>query len=913
VLISAWSLVSANLDPRAARTVLPLAGFAYSLGWAIGGLCVPAIVSRFGASSLLLPSTACFAWAALFTRSFSSDEAAPSVADDRSAMRAGWRAITANPLVRTTVALSVLSLLCEQIYDFLFYDAASTRFAADPDKIGAFCGAFNGLTALVSMFVLVTLSSRVLRGVGAIVALAITPALTLGPLALVAVWPLFAPVVMLRGTDRTLKSTLWSSAIERVQMPIAVGQRSQVRAIARGVIAPLAYGLFALVVTQIPYGWLHRVLPILACALTALIVWLVLFSVPRSYAMQLRASLSSKSFATDKDAATTPLGPEAFAALAEQMRQPDEDRALLALELLGQSGARAAAPSIRLGLAHASADVRAQSLRWLARLRDESAQDDVASALIDDADSEVRAAAGRYLRAIAAPSSAARLAVMRALESDPDVHVRAIHRITTLLWDNLDQPTPALTMVLRADCEDDCLEALRSLQKTALSCAPVHAAIETLLASDTPRIALAALETTVRLRARTLLPFASPLVENPSTAEAALTLLLSWSEHAVQLAVQNIAPASTLRTPLSFADSEQAPSSEAFSRLVGHQDARVRERASRALERWMSSGRGHGVVKQVLSPILECEIEQAYESLSLLAGIAHDDGVADYRIEPPFALLASEIERQFFAARKRIMQLICLCEDPQLAAFVATAAQKTSRLFDARLAELLELSLSPQLAAKIVPLFDRLDLAARIAEAKRLGLLSPAARNDPMAAIVATGDRLLVGCAIAAYDARFEVRYPHLFGEVQPLLAMFERMRFLKGVPLFSELAAEDVRELAQAVATIAVPAGDVVFRKGDVGEHLFVVQSGTLQAKIGAAVIETFHPHDFFGELAVVDREPRSADVIAVTDSTLLQLSREALETAMAKRPQIIEQLLLVMVRRVRAMNEQRAAERAR
>jgi len=503
--------------------------------------------------------------------------------------------------------------------------------------------------------------------------------------------------------------------------------------------------------------------------------------------------------------------------------------------------------------------------------------------------------------------------VMRALESDPDRQVRSIHRITTLLWDNLDQPAPALTMVLADDCVDDCLEALRCLPRAVVASPAVALALQTLLASDNTKVALAALETLVRLRARSLLPHCSPLLDNPATAEAAITLLLSWSEHAVQIAVQKIAPASTLRGRMSLFDAQSPPSSEAISRLVGHQDPRVRDKASRALERWMSSGRGHGVVKQVLSPILECEIEQAYESLSLLAGIAHDDGVADFFIEPPFALLAGEIERQLLAGKSRIMRLMSLIEDPKLAQFVATASQKTSQLFDARLAELLEVSLSPQLARTIVPLFDRLDLQARIGQARRLGLLFLPAMNDPMAAIVATGDPLLVGCAIAAYDARFEVRYPHLYGEHRPLLEVFERMRFLKGVPLFAALAAEDLRQLAEAIATIDVCAGGVVFAKGDVGQDVYIVRTGQLQARIGATVIETFGAQDFFGELSVVDREPRSADVVAVTDATLLRLSQQSLASAMQKRPEITEQLLLVMVARVRKMNERMVAERAR
>src|SRR4051812_26201208 len=102
----------------------------------------------------------------------------------------------------------------------------------------------------------------------------------------------------------------------------------------------------------------------------------------------------------------------------------------------------------------------------------------------------------------------------------------------------------------------------------------------------------------------------------------------------------------------------------------------------------------------------------------------------------------------------------------------------------------------------------------------------------------------------------------------------------LSRVPLLSSLDAEQLAVLSDACVARDVPAGDTVFRKGDPGDGLYIVESGTLDAVLDEGtgsehVISRFVPGDFFGEMALLTGQPRSATVRARSEARLLTLPK--------------------------------------
>ena len=84
--------------------------------------------------------------------------------------------------------------------------------------------------------------------------------------------------------------------------------------------------------------------------------------------------------------------------------------------------------------------------------------------------------------------------------------------------------------------------------------------------------------------------------------------------------------------------------------------------------------------------------------------------------------------------------------------------------------------------------------------------------------------------------------------------------------------AAVDFGILAGAGAAVrSFKAGDVIFRQGDPAEELFIVKSGKVEIRLGNRLLDTLPELSIFGEMALIDKSPRSATAVAATDATLV------------------------------------------
>jgi len=105
-------------------------------------------------------------------------------------------------------------------------------------------------------------------------------------------------------------------------------------------------------------------------------------------------------------------------------------------------------------------------------------------------------------------------------------------------------------------------------------------------------------------------------------------------------------------------------------------------------------------------------------------------------------------------------------------------------------------------------------------------------------------------------------------------------------------------------------PAGSVIFNEGDIGEEMYIIQSG--QVKIskktnkGEKTLVILSEGDFFGEMAVIDREPRSAAAIAIADTKCIVLNQEVFESTMQSNIHIVKKILRNMSSRLREANRQ-------
>jgi CRP/FNR family transcriptional regulator, cyclic AMP receptor protein len=132
----------------------------------------------------------------------------------------------------------------------------------------------------------------------------------------------------------------------------------------------------------------------------------------------------------------------------------------------------------------------------------------------------------------------------------------------------------------------------------------------------------------------------------------------------------------------------------------------------------------------------------------------------------------------------------------------------------------------------------------------------------------------------------------------------------LRNVPLFESLDDEAAKELCKLFETLDCPARQILFRAGDVGDAMYLIECGkvriSLQATDGREVTLTeLGRGDFFGEMALLDGQRRSANAIVAENARLAVLSREHFLSFMRSSPDVALKMLTAVANRLRHTDE--------
>jgi CRP-like cAMP-binding protein len=126
---------------------------------------------------------------------------------------------------------------------------------------------------------------------------------------------------------------------------------------------------------------------------------------------------------------------------------------------------------------------------------------------------------------------------------------------------------------------------------------------------------------------------------------------------------------------------------------------------------------------------------------------------------------------------------------------------------------------------------------------------------------------------------------------------------------IFQGVEPDAAEALAAQLETVTYPRGSAIFSEGELGDRLYVILDG--KVKLGRHspdgrenLLAIMGPADMFGELSVFDPGPRTSTAVAVTEVRLATMDRVAMRSWITKRPEIAEQLLRVIARRLRRTN---------
>jgi CRP/FNR family transcriptional regulator, cyclic AMP receptor protein len=127
----------------------------------------------------------------------------------------------------------------------------------------------------------------------------------------------------------------------------------------------------------------------------------------------------------------------------------------------------------------------------------------------------------------------------------------------------------------------------------------------------------------------------------------------------------------------------------------------------------------------------------------------------------------------------------------------------------------------------------------------------------------------------------------------------------LSKIWLFSTSSAKDLRLIRKELEEVKVPPGRLLCEQGTIGREFFLIVEGQASVKRNNRKVATLGPGQYFGELALLDRRPRSASVTSDTDMTLLVLGQRQFNGVLDAVPALSRKLLSAMSTRLRESDD--------
>lgn len=867
-VLAFWTLAADIFDVRQGKRLFGLLNAGSWLSYVVAGPFTGVIASSLGTDNLYVIIAACL-FAGLLLQSLVLRGAKPThdlPSSGQEQKQPSLGALLANRYILLIFGLAAIWRVAYFILDAIFYSTASAQFP-DTAQNSGFIGLFFSAVGVLGFITDTFLTGRILSRFGLWAGLLATPiALILSMSGFTAVglfaasWTagLFWFSVAGKFNNEGLGFTLDQSASSLLYQPIADALRPKARAIGEGIVQPAAIGIAGLLLTLLG-GVLHFDLVQLALVYLCLaMAWLALGLVlagayPRALVEALTQRRIRRESLLDLSAVSEQV-------LTSGIHSPHAGSVIYSLDLLERSG-NSGLPQWLAGLVeHESPEVRRAVMESIERVKPEAMNSMLARRIRDEDSSYVRLGA---VQALAAVNPGNEQVLLPYLNSK-----RESERIGALMglarhggeqgWRlGMDR----LQSLLHDEKSSNRAAAARILGEAAQ--ARSHDMLLTLLDDPALEVRRAALYAAGKAANAELWPAVLSKMNDPATRAQSAEALEAGGDAVLPLLAGALArEESPLAVRVKLAKTcgniGSAPAAAVLAAYLDHPDAALREAVLAGLTE--CAHRADKADERVQAQV-QAEAREAVELLAALCDLAS---------APETQVLRRAIGIELGHIRERLLHLLGFIHDREA---VLNARRVLARRDPRKLAfalEALDTVLPREVKKIILPLAEELDAE------ERLKRMDTAPERQPAAARLASLSerRDWIGtCASACLK------------KGNPMEAIVERVLILKSVNLFSRVPDDALAELAGVLTEIRVPAGATIVEKGEAGSSLFIIVSGRVTVLNGSQVLNTLGERDVFGELSLLDTEPRSATIRAETDTSLLRLDQEPFYEVLADR----------------------------
>jgi HEAT repeat protein len=881
-----WTFAGDYFDTLTSKRLVPVFALGSSAGGLFGGVLGVLTAGAFGTLATitvwgaLLCAAALMLWLAKRPLRrwgpLEEDEADETSAEGISA---AMRFVRGSRLGRWLL-LSFAGMVLAQFVAQYVYSDVFVRSYPDPTALAVFIGGYLALGNLVEIALELWVTPWLIRRFGVAGAHVVHPLLTLASFGALFGAARLDTAIAARVNREVIENAVAQPSRTLVFNALPARFRGRIRALLEGVV--LYGGMSAAGVLLIALGTPDlRALALVGCG-AALVYLIANLGVRRAYLDTLVEGIRSGHLDLgDLDDEIGDWDATRLADLCDELLRAESARASRSLlQLIASLGQRDVVDPLMRGLSHPLAVVRAACARALAGCADAHA---ALRGALGDPDAEVRLAAIAALPADAGSDLAPLLA-------DADPHVRAAaaarspatseHLVRMLEGGDREARLAAIAvageaqapLIARAISDPDPMLSAAALERlAALSPDRVPAdAIARALDAEDPQVRCAGLRAAARgserlANERVARALRDPVAEVRSWAAQALA---SAGDAAVEAALPYLG------------DPSETTAGAALEAVAGSVHPRRRLFLSAELRRRT------GLVWQALLGI----------------GLFPDDGTPGTRF-----LRAATIDT-LLRQRRIAFRTLELLESPRVVRRVERALDGGSARSRGDALEVLS-NLGDRTAARLLVLLHEPGPIEERVAALGGAVAVPASRDAFIADARRSEDRWM-RMALAAGD-------PPVGETPNAEAAVMERLLALKRVPLFENLNLDQLDAVLRLARDATYLPGEVIVREGDPGGELFVVLEGSAEAwldyrGVNPQQLSTMPAGSYFGEMAILDDEPRSATVVAREPAHLLVLEGDSLKALLLQMPEIAFVLLRVLTARVRASDRRlRAADR--
>jgi len=280
---------------------------------------------------------------------------------------------------------------------------------------------------------------------------------------------------------------------------------------------------------------------------------------------------------------------------------------------------------------------------------------------------------------------------------------------------------------------------------------------------------------------------------------------------------------------------------------------------------------------------------------------------------PADLFIAAELQGLHTRSVHRVMKVLALSYDPTRIATIDSALLSDNPARRSNALELLEGTIDQASSALIMPFMD---IVAEGMPLQRTIELIPNGRRvqkTPADALVDLDDWWTRALALHYLGRDAEIALPGRsqddVTEEVDMMPLIEKVMILKGSEFFRNFPGSDLAGIAALTDVIHVQKDEVIFEQGEDGDAFYIVVQGAVRITRGATLLATLGSREGFGEMAILDKESRSASATAAEDSTLLSLDRDSFDRVIEQNPVVARGVYRVLTERLRNTLAQVAA----